>query len=146
MASTFLSAVTELIATDNRFVAAFPGGLHYDAAPADPSIEYPYVVFAQTGSDRVGIVGRRNWVEKPSLTFHVYASGDQDVDVLADTLASILFSPRGQGLFEVPFSRGRIVHRRGGVAMVGLSRAMGVGGVDVFQATIESTWLVARDS
>src|SRR3954453_9860044 len=106
MASTFLSVVSDLIVTDNRFLAAFPGGLHYDVAPADPGIVYPYVVFAQTGSDRTGIIGRRNWVEKPSLTFHLFASGGQDIDVLADMLASILFSPRGQGQLEITFSRG----------------------------------------
>lgn len=145
MATTFLSAVSELLETNPVFVPTFAGGLHYDAAPADPTVVYPYVVFAQTGSDRRGVIGKRYWSEFVDLKFQVQASGDQDIDDLARTLESILFSPRGEGQDVLEFGRGRCTQRRGGVTTIGLSRAMGVNGVDVFQATIESTWLVARD-
>lgn len=145
-ASTFLNALVNWLAPQGAFHSVFTGGLHYDVGPADPRITYPYVTFAQHDSKRTGVIGRPSWSEDVEVTFRINASGDDDIDVLADTLASILFSPRGTGHDPIEFSRGRIVHRRGGVKSIGLARAMGVGGVDVFQATIESKWLVARDS
>jgi hypothetical protein len=145
-ASTFTSALATWLEPQAAFRAAFPGGLWYDVAAADPSIIYPYVVFARHDSRRTGLAGRPSWSEEVEVTFQINASGDQDIDDLADTLESILFSPRGVGYEPIEFPRGRIVHRRGGVKSLGLARAMGVAGVDVFQATIESKWLVARDS
>lgn len=144
--ATFLGAVASWLASKGAFHSVFLGGLHYDAAPADPRITYPYVVFAQHGSRRKGVIGRPSWSEDVEVTFQINASGDLDIDALAVTLESILFSPRGAGHDPIPFTNGRCLHRRGGVKSIGLARAMGVGGVDVFQATIDSTWLVARDS
>lgn len=144
--STFLNALVNWLTPQAAFRSVFTGGLHYDVGPADPRITYPYVVFAQHDSKRKVVIGRPSWSEDVEVTFRIHASGDDDIDDLADTLEAILFAPRGVGHAPIEFSRGRIVHRRGGVKSIGLARAMGVGGVDVFQATIESNWLVARES
>lgn len=144
--STFTSALAQWLEPQALFRSTFIGGLWYDVAAADPRVVYPFVVFARHDSKPTGVAGRPFWSEVVEVIFRIEASGDQDIDDLADTLESILFSPRGGGQAPIEFPRGRIVHRRGGVKSIGITKAMGVAGVDVFQATIESKWLVARDS
>ena len=150
MASTPEQALSEWLTGQAAFIDAFPGGLHYDVAPAGEGLEYPFVSFARTGATPTMPAGKSSWSEDITYTFDVWDTGDAgdgaEIAESARTLESILFGTRGAYQTPIHFTDGRILRRRGSLAGIGLAAGLGRGGADVQRATIEATLLVARDS
>lgn len=146
-ARTLNEVVTDWMGADATFGATFPGGLHYDAAPARENLVYPLVVFYRTDATMIGVLGAAYFAEMVKLTFTVWDDGDQatEIDELAATMETILFGRRGAQQDVIEYAGGRLLSRQGGIKSVQLAAGLGRGGVDLFKAEIDATFLIARD-
>lgn len=147
-ATTPTAALASWLNSSESFASMFPGGLHYGAAPS--GVEYPFVVFSMDSTAPTRLAGLSRWSEFVSYTFDVWDSGDEgdgsEIAEAGESLATILFGPRGEYQEPIEFSGGRIMRRRGAVESIGLAPGMGRSGADMFKAEIKATVLVARDS
>lgn len=150
MPTTAEEAISTWLTAEPGFVDAFPGGLHYDAAPAGEGLEYPFVSFSRSGSTRTLAAGFPSWTENVSYTFDIWDTGDMgdgaEIAESARILEELMFGERGAHQTPLYFTRGRVLRRLGGIGEIGLAAGLGRGGADLFHATIEVTALVARDS